>query len=171
MWKRNAWRSGKRELASMRWGLIPRWRRQSLKRCEDTATSTRAQRRQRSNRFSATSAGDAHAGISASQGIVPLRVSVPLQVLAPELDLRHIVDVEPGFFTLPMTACPPSFTCTCSTRTSCCPPLRKRRRPQLGLHKPSSIEPLPIRSPQFAAPIPKRIQLRENSMAACVHAI
>ena len=30
-------------------------------------------------------------------------------------------------FTLPMTACPPSFTWTCSTRTNCCPPLRRRR--------------------------------------------
>src|SRR5580700_2349173 len=26
-----------------------------------------------------------------------------------------------------MTACPPSFTWTCSTRTNCCPPLRRRR--------------------------------------------
>jgi hypothetical protein len=35
---------------------------------------------------------------------------------------------EPGVITLPMAACPPSFTCTCSTRTSCCPPVRRRRR-------------------------------------------
>jgi hypothetical protein len=31
-----------------------------------------------------------------------------------------------GFLTLPIMACPPSFTCTCSTRTNCCPPWRRR---------------------------------------------
>jgi hypothetical protein len=47
---------------------------------------------------------------------------------ASELDFHrsHLVEAVSGFFTLPMTACPPSFTWTCSTRTYCCPPLRKR---------------------------------------------
>src|SRR3977135_2832611 len=30
--------------------------------------------------------------------------------------------------TFPITACPPSCTCTCSTRTNCEPPFLKRRR-------------------------------------------
>jgi hypothetical protein len=50
-------------------------------------------------------------------------------------DLSARVDVQidrlphrSAFLMLPMTACPPSLTWTCSTRTNWCPPCRKRRR-------------------------------------------
>jgi hypothetical protein len=38
------------------------------------------------------------------------------------------VEAASETITLPMAAWPPSFMCTCSTRTSCCPPVRRRRR-------------------------------------------
>jgi hypothetical protein len=37
--------------------------------------------------------------------------------------------VHTGLRTFPTIACPPSFTCTCSTLTNCEPPFLKRRRP------------------------------------------
>ena len=59
-------------------------------------------------------------------------------------------------FTLPMTACPPSFTWTCSTRTIADHPDASVEEPQLASHKPSSNEPPPTRTPQLAAPLRRR---------------
>jgi hypothetical protein len=61
--------------------------------------------------------------ISASASIGPTRVSVP------ELNFHrsHLIDAVSGFFTLPMTACPPSFTA---------------RRGQIAARRYASVEEL-----------------------------
>jgi hypothetical protein len=43
-------------------------------------------------------------------------------------EFQHIKRRHPALRTFPITACPPSFTCTCSTLTNCEPPFLKRRR-------------------------------------------
>jgi len=43
-------------------------------------------------------------------------------------ELSLLQDERLGDFTFPITAWPPSFTCTCPTLTNCEPPFRTRRK-------------------------------------------
>jgi len=71
--------------------------------------------------------------------------------------------------TLPMTACPPSFTWTCSTRTTCCPPVRSRRRTSTWIPHQTSRRRSEGRNVSLCCE--RRVQLGENRHSVCVQAI
>lgn len=71
-------------------------------------------------------------------------------------------------FTLPMT-CPPSFTWTCSTRTVCCPPVRRRRRTSVcvayAFIKRAAVDPNAVT--RCSVPKPASILARTAMAAVC----